>query len=164
MVSRRPCGVDDDEHWDLSLKAADARVALALHPGTTDFPRQVLEFTPDGLAHQLNDAATKFLEAPGALTVDEAKRVVTLPAACELLRADLVLDAAAPPAGPTDDRPARHVLKTCLKFVGKRRWRQLSALLLPDDADRPVVVRFRPPSAKCHDALCLVRSDNLRDL
>ena len=70
----------DDDHWDLALSAADCRVALALHPGTADFPREVLEFTPDDLAHQLNDAATTFLEAPGAFHVDEAKRVVTLPA------------------------------------------------------------------------------------
>lgn len=121
-------------------------MALALHPGTADFPREVLEFTPDDLAHQLNDAATTFLEAPGAFHVDEAKRVVTLPAPCEFLLN---------PAAAGDDAAARDVLKTCLRFVGKRRWRQLSLLL---NGAAKIEVRFRPPASKCHDALALVRA------
>ena len=106
----------------------------------------MLEFTSDDLVRQLNDAATTFLEAPGAFHVDEAKRVVTLPAPCEFLLN---------PAAAGDDAAARDVLKTCLRFVGKRRWRQLSLLL---NGAAKIEVRFRPPASKCHDALALVRA------
>mmetsp|Transcript_4485 Transcript_4485/g.14191 ORF Transcript_4485/g.14191 Transcript_4485/m.14191 type:complete len:100 (+) Transcript_4485:233-532(+) len=79
--------------------------------------------------------------------------MVTLPAACELLRADLT-DNRRVAIVPSDD-DARDVLKTCLRFVGKRRWRQLSALLLPEAPC--ITVKFRRPAAKMHDSLNLHR-------
>ena len=102
-------------------RARSARRRRAGDSARADFPRQVLELTPDDLARQLNDAATTFLEAPSAFHIDEAKHVVTvtLSAPCEFL-----LD----PAAGGDDATARDVLKTSLRFVGKRRWRQLSLL------------------------------------
>ena len=77
-------------------------------------------------------------------------RVVTLPAACELLRADF--DA----GGAGADDASTDVLKTVLRFVSKARWRQLSALLLPDAP--PLTVRFRAPATACHETLSLVRA------
>jgi len=144
---------EGDEHWELALAAADCRVALALNQGSLDYPSSVNEFTPAGLAHQLNDAATRFLELPHSIIIDEQRRMVTLPAACELLRADLT-DNRRVAIVPSDD-DARDVLKTCLRFVGKRRWRQLSALLLPEAPC--ITVKFRRPAAKMHDSLNLHR-------
>lgn len=141
---------DDDEHWDLSLAAVDPRVVLALNAGSYDYPQTVLEFTPDGLRGQLDDAAVRFFDSPHSIQIDEARRIVTLPAICENLR-DAFHDADA-----TTQRDSRDILKICLHFVSKARWRILSELLIAENP--PVTVKFRQPTTKFHDSLYLERA------
>ena len=128
----------DDAHWDLALSASDGRIALACHTGARDFPQVVVECDPDTLPATLDAACTKFLDRPGCVAIDDRRRVVTLPAACELL---------------VPDQEPRAVVNTLLRFVGKRLRHRLSELLRDDAA---VYVVFRPAAGRFHEALELI--------
>mmetsp|Transcript_10904 Transcript_10904/g.28711 ORF Transcript_10904/g.28711 Transcript_10904/m.28711 type:complete len:1202 (-) Transcript_10904:26-3631(-) len=125
----------DDAHWALALAASDGRVALAAHSGARDFPSVIMEADPATLPATLDAACARFLDRPGCVSVDERRRVVALPAACELLVAD---------------PEPRDVVRALLRFVGKRLWHRLSALLR-DEA--PVAVVYRPAARRFHEAL-----------
>ena len=125
----------DDAHWALALDASDGRIALAAHSGARDFPSVIMEADPATLPATLDAACARFLDRPGCVSVDERRRVVALPAACELLVAD---------------PEPREVVKALLRFVGKRLWHRLSALLR-DEA--PVAVVYRPAARRFHEAL-----------
>jgi len=98
----------------------------------------VVECDPDTLPATLDAACTRFLDRPGCVAIDDRRRVVTLPAACELL---------------VPDQEPRAVVNTLLRFVGKRLWHRLSELLRDDAA---VYVVFRPEAGRFHEALELV--------
>ena len=125
----------DDAHWALALAASDGRVALAAHSGARDFPSMIMEADPATLPAMLDAACARFLDRPGCVSIDERRRVVALPAACELL---------------VSDQEPREVVRALLRFVGKRLWHRLSALLR-DEA--PVAVVFRPAARRFHEAL-----------
>ncbi|CAH0374284.1 unnamed protein product, partial [Pelagomonas calceolata] len=122
----------DDAHWALALAASDGRVALAAHSGARDFPSTIMEADPATLPATLDAACARFLDRPGCVSIDERRRVVALPAACELL---------------VSDQEPREVVRALLRFVGKRLWHRLSALLR-DEA--PVAVVFRPAARRFH--------------
>ena len=125
----------DDAHWALALAASDGRVALAAHSGARDFPSMIMEADPATLPAMLDAACAQFLDRPGCVSIDERRRVVALPAACELL---------------VSDGEPRDVVRALLRFGGKRLWHRLSALLR-DEA--PVAVVYRPAARRFHEAL-----------
>ena len=108
--------------------------------GARDFPSVIMEADPATLPATLDAACARFLDRPGCVSIDERRRVVALPAACELL---------------VSDQEPREVVRALLRFVGKRLWHRLSALLR-DEA--PVAVVYRPAARRFHEALELSSS------